>query len=160
MSQGVRRTAWGRASARPGLSPHPSRQQHRAACRRPGAVTKGCHPTGPGGLRAEEHTAKNCGTLASPPLLRVRRLPLTRAGQALPVAGARTSAHPTGNQAPQGGLPGHPSSRPTRILLGKGDPLPYKGDPPCCVLAPHSQGPFRLSFKALPSAPTRGGHQD
>ena len=76
----------GQSECPPWAQPAPKQTAARGACRRPGAVTKGCHPTGPGGRRAEGHTAENSGTLASPPLLRVRCRPLTRAGQALPTA--------------------------------------------------------------------------
>lgn len=91
----------GQSEGPPRAQPAPEHSAAQGSVQTPGRRQQGCRSTGPGGLRAEQHTAKNCGTPASPPLLRVRRRPLTRAGQALPAAGARVSAHATGNQAPR-----------------------------------------------------------
>lgn len=99
----------------PGAKAPRSQLPPRASPRRP--------REGSWGLRAEETR----GAPASPALPRARRLPLMKAGQALPAAGTHASAYPTGKPGSPGGLPGHPSSRPTRILLGKGDPLPFQG---------------------------------
>ena len=134
----------GQSECPPWAQPAPKQTAARGACRRPGAVTKGCHPTGPGGLRAEEHTAENSGTLASPPLLRVRPSPQPR---------TRLSTF-YGKPGSPGRPPWTPLQRAHMHPSGKRGPSPLQGRPSLLCPSPQLPGSVWLSFKPLPCAPT------